>query len=670
VGIYRGNSQIIRDKVREISKRTVRRPTAQLYVEWTGTYTDPSLEINPIPADSNRVSYPNQTYDGATHNNYKWFFLGDYARLDGSFHPMPDNGNDSNYQVGWRGNIVGNNNGYYSDGSSVLTVKIGERSMATLDVAGDTAIQEYPLIFRVVLYGENSLVLRNETIQQGNPYATLDTAACLWHIDFGELIPGVVKYDIVILQWNKPNTFIKIVEAYNNVESWVTSKEIVSISVLEETDTSDRTLPVGNITCNEIDLTLQNIDNKYSPFNEMSSLHTHIVRNRKIVPYIGFIDDNGDEYLVPRAACWSGDWTTGEQDTGASTSALDRMARLQDIEYIGFKASDGVIADSYSGSGREDAEYTFWLNISAYQLLTRILTYVRTNPDYKMPDFEFDIDTDLETIEIPVAFFGKQSYFDIIKSIAQVTLSYAFMDFPNDDDVANAEARNNMNSMDVLRVRKINTALYDYGMDTDIQISASDYISREQRADSENVINQITTYYTQYPQPQINTKPEYNGDPVPVFKEDEQSIRRMGLMPAEYHENKLIQLDGVAGEINASIIKFFSQPNQAQTLQTLGDPSLRILDRAEIPEYQIFNPRSSPNVTKRGLYAIGRIQTEYDGGLRQTIEFRKLKDISWEDYDTILEVGNATMVIDETALSEVDNNVNEINETGNGTGGI
>ena len=614
-------------EVRRLSKHIVRRPTARLLIEWSGTHIDPAL--NAFSDDANRVSYPLQTIDGAANNTHKWFCVDDYSKLDCTFCAMPDNGNDPAYQVGWRGNIVCDSNGEYSQGNRpILGIRFTPRYVTTLTVVGDNAIGEYPLEFFVSFF-INDVWQHDVFIHGNNSEATLNQAACRWDINFAEEHANIDMITIVVVKWNVPNTFVKIIEAYSNIEATISAKDILSLSVLEETESSGGTLPVGNISCNEIDITLQNLDNRYFPFNEASDVHTHITRNRKIVPYVGFIDENGDEHLVPKGLYWSGEWNVSEQDSGASVSAQDRMAQLQEYEYNGFSEGDiHINADGYG-----DAERTYWLDITPRDLIAQILENFKHT---KMIDLEFDIDPALADRTIPVAFFASQSYFDLIKSIAQVSMAYAFMDTPTDEEVLAAEGGGNVGLRDILRVVSVEGALTHSTASTGRAITARDYLTRTQPENSAELANEITVLYHNYEI--VDGKPEeVEGFPVSITRADSDSQERLGIARYEYPDNNLIQSENATNEIAYSLLNIFGSTHQVQTLQTFGDPTLSILDRAVIPEFQKFCPReNSVEVLRAGIYTVKKIQTEYDGSLRQSIECRRFGDAELSDIPTII----------------------------------
>jgi hypothetical protein len=171
-------------------------------------------------------------------------------------------------------------------------------------------------------------------------------------------------------------------------------------------------------------------------------------------------------------------------------------------------------------------------------------------------------------------------------------------------------------------------------------------LTRTHPENSAELANEITVLYHNYEI--VDGKPEeVEGFPISVTRADSDSQERLGIARYEYPDNNLIQDESTASEIAYSLLNIFSDTHQVQTLQTFGDPSLSILDKVEIPEFQKFAPRENyVNVLRRGLYTAKRIQTEYDGSLRQNIECRRISDVL--DFDEINETGVADMEIFES----------------------
>ena len=81
---------------------------------------------------------------------------------------------------------------------------------------------------------------------------------------------------------------------------------------MEEKEVSQGSLPIGNISSNEIDIKLNNKNRKFDAGNTQSSLYGLLKANRKIKAWIGIEQDGGAKELVPLGVFWSGDWKAPE----------------------------------------------------------------------------------------------------------------------------------------------------------------------------------------------------------------------------------------------------------------------------------------------------------------------------------------------------------------------
>ncbi|HHV41481.1 MAG TPA: hypothetical protein GXX72_01345 [Clostridiaceae bacterium] len=63
--------------------------------------------------------------------------------------------------------------------------------------------------------------------------------------------------------------------------------DIISINLLEEREVSQGSLPVGNISANEIDIRLNNESRKFDAGNRQSPLYQLLKANRRIKAWLG-----------------------------------------------------------------------------------------------------------------------------------------------------------------------------------------------------------------------------------------------------------------------------------------------------------------------------------------------------------------------------------------------
>jgi len=388
----------------------VRMPTAKIEITWTDPYIDTSLLAT--SNDTNRGALLQQTADLVTITPYKWAYLGgandpDKFVLDGTFYPFPSTTSEqAKNQVGWYGQTACASNGSFSVTYPKLTQVFAARSMVYLSVTGSTIHNEYPVDFTIKLYNVSDTLLHTET-KTGNNSVT-------WSKDISSAnVNTATKLELEITKWSVGYTIVKIAECYTSLTETFEGDDIVSMNILEERETNDGTLPIGNISANEMDLELQNISitknttvipDPFSPSNTNSYLANYIKTNRRIKAYLGFtLPDTTIEY-VPMGTFWTGDWKCEEKSATVSVSARDRMELLRNAIF---------------------STCPVYENTTLYALAVAVLeNAVLSIP---MTDLVYSVDTALQNYTIPYAWFDKKSYMAIIKEIVEACRGYAYM---------------------------------------------------------------------------------------------------------------------------------------------------------------------------------------------------------------------------------------------------
>lgn len=372
------------------------------------TWTDPFIDSTVVASASNinRIDRSAQAANGRNLSTRKWAHLSTDLVADGTFYPMPDD-------------IYGDEMGYFSatacDGSAEwnplfaprLTVEFAARPVLGLSVYGDNQYNEYPVDFSISIYGNGVDALLYSVDILGNDSVSWNQSIENEHIIAAE------RMVLSITKWSSPDRVAKITEFYTAIVEEYTGSDIVSMSLLEEREIADGSLPVGNISANELDLELQNItqvqagDNVPDPFsyeNSASFLKNVLKKNRRIRAWVGLeLPDNSVEYL-PLGVFWSGDWQVSERSAIVSTSARDRMESLRKAEY-----STSAILE----------------NTTLYALASAVLAAAVS--DIPAPDLVYEIDPELLEYSVPYGYFPRQSYFKCLQQIAGACMGQAYM---------------------------------------------------------------------------------------------------------------------------------------------------------------------------------------------------------------------------------------------------
>lgn len=255
-----------------------RRVLARAEIDYTDPFMDQSLTIE--ANEQANVSYPKQTADSVDQTTHKYACLdGTWDLTTGEYHLAPSANMLTRYQMGWWGAQFAGAGGAFSSPYPTLTVTHLPRPIRQLKVVGDTAREEYPVDFTIKLYAQDDTLLKTETVT-GNDQVS-------WSKALEPQVLDVAKQVLEITKWSLPGTCAKIVEFFTSIREVYETGDLVSVRLLEEREASQGSLPVGNISSNEITLVLNNEDKKFDVDNEQSPLKNLLKPNRRIKVWLG-----------------------------------------------------------------------------------------------------------------------------------------------------------------------------------------------------------------------------------------------------------------------------------------------------------------------------------------------------------------------------------------------
>lgn len=250
---------------------------ARVEIDYTDTFMDQSIEIE--TSENANVSYPQQTADSVLEATHKWASLDGSWVLDGTYHLAPPPEKLAQYQFGWWGKQLAGAGGAFAAPYPTLAVTHLPRPIHTLRVVGDTARGEYPVDFTIKLYAQDNTLLYTETVT-GNTLVS-------WSKTLPSPVLDVAKQVLTITRWSHEGRQAKIIEFFTSIREVYETGDLVSIRLLEEREASQGSLPVGNISSNEITIVLNNEDKKFDLDNENSPLKNLLKPNRRIQVWLG-----------------------------------------------------------------------------------------------------------------------------------------------------------------------------------------------------------------------------------------------------------------------------------------------------------------------------------------------------------------------------------------------
>ena len=663
------------------STATIRKPKAKIDILWTDPYVDPALTATSNDEDYHiphvRTLYgtelTKQTIDLLDTTPHAYTILDGTWTLNGTKYLAPSTPSEALInQLGWYTNSLADSNGnFYIEGTTTTTtpgdysypqliVEFGEssRPISILKVTGEQTLNQYPVDFDVYIY--------NGITELYHEPVTNNTLV-LWSSDIvDEAINNATSMKLVLKKWSTANTMAKIVEFFTIESDSFEGDVIVSMGLLEEREIRDGSLPVGNISCNEIDLELQNvkltrsngkvITDPFSPDNDSSDYKNILRPNRRIIAYLGFEVSGTPEY-IPVGTFWTGDWICKDDSFSVSVSCRDRLEILRNSTF----ESDVLLE-----------------NATLYEIAEYVLNHAKEN--IPLIDLEWDIDTELQNFVIPFCWFEKDTYFAAIRNIAEACIGQAYM---TKDDVLKIESykandyvaadlvitENNYfskdqpaNTDDLKNYIEVETQQLGPELDDDgnpkfkdvytsptaesitgnqtrtIEIHYEDkpvvdaYATIIEQTGSVSVTIQTETYY--YPWGAVLTvinstantgtfkikvdgiRYSFKGSTIKTAF-DTPSITENGKKTYKFPNNYLVQTDTVAQIIADNLLASYHLPRRDLTLNWRGTPALELGDTINVPTYGV----------KTANYVVYKNKFDFDSGLKCTTSARKVEPV-------------------------------------------
>lgn len=364
-------------------------------------YTDPNIDnsITVTTSEAANFAQPDQTADGVDSVMDKWAVLDGTWVLDGTFKlaPDPSANPDQTIQVGWWGTTFSDpSTGAFVAPYPTLTVDFFSRPINSLHVAGDSVLGEYPVDFAITLYDANNNVLLSQPVT-GNTQV-------IW----GQVITPTNQCTKMVLEvhkWSAPGRQVKIAEFFTSIRQTYEGDDIISIDLVEEREVNQASLPVGNISANQISIKLNNQDRRFDADNAASPLYELLKPQRHVQAWLGIdaLDLSGVDGIqwVPLGEFWTTEWQAPEDTVEASLVARDRLELMRTTTY----QTSQVIQ-----------------NTNLYNLAVAILQ------DYGLSASQYNVDTALQSVAVPYAWFNATSHRDALRTVAEAGLANVYCD--------------------------------------------------------------------------------------------------------------------------------------------------------------------------------------------------------------------------------------------------
>lgn len=635
-------SQVYKEEIKNLFNR-------KIYGKVQIDYTDPELDqsVSVESNDNNYTTFPNQIINGKNDPSFKYICLdGTWELGDESYSLAPGELEmRKDYQFGLWGEEIGNQDGVFEQFTPTIVIEFIARPFRTLKLIGDSKRGEYPKCFEIRLFKQNGELAHLEEVFNDSVY---------WEKEI-ETVTDIVEMEIKIEQWSHPLTVIKINEVFSSIRETYEGEDIMSISLIEEKETSQGSLPVGNISSNEIEIKLNNEDRKFDAGNSKSDLYGLVKPNRRIKAWVGT-----ESHLVPLGTFWTKDWDVSEDDVIAKTIGRDRLDRLRDNEYSTSKVE---------------------VNKTIHQIAEIILE------DAGLNSSQYWLDDELKEYTIPYAYFKPMTHREALRQLATACLGQVYCD-------RQGVIRFEGPSFTLNRVDEVKTLAFlqsEFPAESEVidsyGISGDDYFSKSNPSKQSDIANHITVetqplkideqqevyssnesmnikvneqkivtiQFNKSPcidvalgisgagkiiksniyswGAEITVSGSSNGDfninatgkPLIIASKDnivlrdDESIIENGVIEYKMASNHLIQNRSIAEVIADRLLTYYKDPKRDLTMDWRGNPALELGDIITVNDY----PRSDDG--ERGYYYITKQELEFSGYLRAKLEGRRAK---------------------------------------------
>jgi len=373
------------------------------------TYTDPFSEEGVITVTAPDFSYPSHSddiVDGKYEVPGKWFSFSDNLLDGNSLLCLEPSETKGKYSVGWWSDDLSDENGEFDPGL-MITMEFPARPVFFLKMYGDTELGGYPVDFEYKLYGVDDVLLATHTVTANDDptwrYELIELPSSP-----GEEVPDpvfdVVKITFEVTKISAPLAQCRIIELFTAYTETYESNELFGISLLEEMDYESGTVPIGNISSNQITVSLHNEDRRFDPSNPESPIRTMMLKHRRIKAWLGVeINEEVGLEWYPLGVFYSMDWSSPDNSPVTTVMGLDRLELLRNSDF---------------------APYEVFADYSLGALAETILT------DAGLLEAEYVIDPGLYESDyvVPYAWFNRMTHRYALQKVAENALGFVYCD--------------------------------------------------------------------------------------------------------------------------------------------------------------------------------------------------------------------------------------------------
>ncbi len=608
-------------------KATTRNIFGRIIIDYTSSEVDGSIEVT--ANETANVSHESQVANGVLSPTQKWLSLDGSWVLDGTYHLAPSVPSEG--EMGWWGSSLATAGGTFTGTDPLLTVTFLPRPIRVIRVVGDDKRSEFPVDFEVKLFDGDDILLHTETVSAN---ATINFSTTITQVN------SVEKTTLEISKWSEAERQVKILEFYDSIIETYEGDDIIEFSTVEERDISNGSLPIGNISSNEISIKINNIDNRFDAGNTASDTFELLKPNRIITAFLGVeLPDTSIEF-VPMGKYFSEDWETPENEIWASTTGRDLMERMRKTTF----STSVVVFDSTLFALAETVLVNAGFTSANYTIDTEL-------QDFTVPFSWFDPISHREALRQIVEASGGQAYVDrtgiiqvqgptFFDSILSASLTLGLDDIWDKSNPVVWSEVSNFIQVSVKPLTLADSLSEVYRSTEPVEISAGQTLSLTVFYNTIPSISAVATIsatttaitdetffawganidvtnsgtasdtFTLI----INALTLTEENKGTVVSQDANSILDNGKLVYEIPDNNLIQTTAFAQTLTDNILSAFKDPRRDITINWRGNPATELADRINAPDFKEISNQD---------YFVVKETFEFDGGLTSTINGRR-----------------------------------------------
>lgn len=358
-------------------------PSRRIYGRVFITYTDPMLDAETSVAVSDEAynSVRGQLIDSAVDPDGLFFALYDND-LSGKYKVA-----GSNSQVGWTSKALSDENGYFAE-PPVIELGFSARPMLTLTVYFNDShgclVEDF-----TIEYTQKDGTLFSKTVT-GNMEQSVPIT--------DENLTDVTSIKMTISKVSKPFFPASVIEIpvlstimYTGYQD---QSNLMSIDVMEELTYDDEVEALGGVSANETTVVLDNSKDEFYFNNTRSVVASQLLRNRKIVPWLGAEITPGIIEWYRMGTYWSYSWKVPVNSLTATVVGFDTIGLLDLTSFTNHQTLQNVS-------------------------LGYLVEYVLSDAKRTLAFLEWKIDPALYDVVIPYAWFAAASHTAALRRISQ-----------------------------------------------------------------------------------------------------------------------------------------------------------------------------------------------------------------------------------------------------------